>query len=105
MDIERRYRRFQDFGLVGGLSIAITELGLVLESAFKDSHYITTIRIVSILFIVGILSIGIKFATETASPLPWQPNRSRKERVIAIVIVSGIVIVEILVLAFAFKGN
>ncbi len=45
MDIEEGFRRFQDFGLFAGLTIAITVLGLVLAAALDGTSYERTVRI------------------------------------------------------------
>jgi hypothetical protein len=98
MDIENKYRRFEDFGLFCGLSIGLTALGVILERAFGDTRYIPAIRIASIVCVLGCVLWSLKTAFQPIAPQPWMPNRSVKERVIAFITTDIIVCLEVLVL-------
>ena len=86
MDIERGFRQFQDFGLFGGLTIAITALGTVLVTLFKGTDYGGVVRAGSIMCVV-LCVLGVGAAVCSRAPAPWMKPRSVKGRVVAALLV------------------
>lgn len=95
-DIETKYRRFQDFGLVASGSIVVTLIGCGLMYASGGSPSVTVgIRTVFYLVLVWNL-FGLRHCLQRESPVPGHQDRTTKGIVAATMIVILITLLGIL---------
>ncbi|MGV3608314.1 MAG: hypothetical protein ACO1RA_18060 [Planctomycetaceae bacterium] len=84
-DLEERYRRFQDFGVIVGLLIQFTFFGATLKFAFSDSpRILLAIRV--IFYVTLILNLSALYCVRLDSPVLGYAARSKLEIGLGVVV-------------------
>ena len=85
--LEDRFRRFQDFGLLIGVAIAIAIIGALLRFAFNGNRqYLFVVRSVFYLALAW-NAIGLRHCTHLESPVAGYHSRTKREIVLGIIVV------------------
>lgn len=87
IDLETRYRRFEDFGLVFGFVVVATMIGCALRYASGDIQtYRIPLRVAFYLSLACNL-IGLRTCVRHESPVASQQQRTRKELTMSVVVI------------------
>lgn len=100
VDIELKYRRFQDFGTFIGSAIMFTMVGCLVKYGSEGRWMVLLATRIGFYFVLAYILYGLLLCIRRESPLPWLNQRTKKELSIAtsiglITIMTGLILFEL----------